>query len=211
MLKAHELIAKFNVDLLFLNEKREFVSRLVGTPALRHTRDQYRLANLLQDFYFVQGIWVPVYVVEKGKMGRALELSGTTQNIEISVYVYEFISNYIRAQWMIYNAAGRCNYRRRTDFAVGVLDGFRKKMEIKSKKRNQKHCDGELIEIKDSQLQDYMAFKYPRTRSVRRGAPRVDSNVIRAGMAAGENLVISKGITEKGNGRKLIGCLDGLH
>ncbi len=209
MLKAHELIAKYNVDLLALNEKRDFTSMLVCMPALRHTREKYHLANLLQDFYFVQGIWVPAYVVGKGKMGRAFEISGTAQNLEIASYVYDFISNYILAQWLKYNEAGLCNHHRRTDFAVGVLDGFRKKMEITHKKENSKRDDGALIAIKDSQLLDYMAFKYPHTRSVRRGTSNVDSNVIRAGMAIGENLVISKGISEKGKGRKLIGCLNG--
>ena len=39
MVKAHALIAKYNVDLLARNARREFVSLFVGQPALRHFRE----------------------------------------------------------------------------------------------------------------------------------------------------------------------------
>jgi hypothetical protein len=66
MAKAHELIAKHNLQLLEQDDNRDFASVFVGRPALRHPREDYALANLLQEFYFVQGIWVPAYVLEKG-------------------------------------------------------------------------------------------------------------------------------------------------
>lgn len=204
MLKAHELIAKYQVDLLALKEKRAYVSMLAGAPALRHTRDKYRLAHLLQDFYFVQGIWVPVYVVEKAKMGRALEISGTARNVEMASYVYDFILNYIDMQWRQYNDQGRYGHHRRTDFAVGVLDGFRRKLECAFMASRAQNSSRALIALQDTQLQEYMAFKYPHVRNLRRRALRVDAGVVRAGRAAGQNLVISKGISKKGRGRKLI-------
>lgn len=205
MLKAHMLIEKYHVDVLALEQKRAFVSLRVGPSALRHSRDRYHLANLLQDFYFVHGIWVPAYVVAKGKMGRALEISGTAQNVEMAAYVYDFISNYIQRQWMDYNHEARLHHRRRTDFAVGVLEGFRKKLTRGTSQKPRKTVSGALLTVKDPQLKNYLAFKYPRIRNVRRDALRVDRNVIRDGVAAGENLVISKGITEKGQKGKLIG------
>ncbi len=91
MMKAHELIAKYNIDLINTNERREFMSIFLGKPALRHWREDYHLAGLIQDFYFVQGIWVPAYVVDKEKMGRVLELSGTARNLKIAEYVLEFV------------------------------------------------------------------------------------------------------------------------
>ncbi|MBW2100434.1 MAG: DUF2786 domain-containing protein, partial [Deltaproteobacteria bacterium] len=63
MAKAHELIEKYNINLISRNENRDFVSIFVGTPALRHFREEYHLSGLLQDFYFVSGIWVSAYVL----------------------------------------------------------------------------------------------------------------------------------------------------
>ena len=90
MAKAHDLMKKYNLQVLEQRRPREFVSVFVGRPALRHFRESYYIANLLQDFYFVQGLWVSAYVLEKGKMGRVLEISGTRRNIKIATYVYVF-------------------------------------------------------------------------------------------------------------------------
>ncbi len=209
MLKAHALIEKYNVDLLALNEHRDFVSILVGPPALRHTRDKYRLANLLQDFYFVEGIWVPVYVMDKGRMGRALEISGTAQNVALGSYVHDFISHYIASQWIQYKNGKRLSHHRQTDFAIGILDGFRKKLTTTVDKKRCNRHRGALVAIDDPQLQTYMAYRYPQVRNIRRSASTTDMNVIQAGIAVGERLVISKGITVKEKGRGRIG-FDGL-
>ena len=53
MAKAHEIIEKYNVDLLEKDAAREFVSVFLGRPALRHSREHYHLSALLQEFYFV--------------------------------------------------------------------------------------------------------------------------------------------------------------
>jgi len=97
MAKAHLLIGKYNVDLLAHEENRNFVSVFVGKPALRHFREEYALSRLLTDFYFVHGIWMPAYVMDKGKMGSVLEISGTIQNIKIAHYVYDFVRQSINS------------------------------------------------------------------------------------------------------------------
>ena len=205
MLKAHELIAMHNIDLLALNRGRRFVSALVGPSALRHTRDKYTLANLIQDFYFVQGVWVPAYVVEKGKMGRVLELSGTSENVEMASYVYDYITHYIQGQWRVFSAGGGHGRKRKVDFAEGVLDGFRRKLAPGKQARLDHEHVRALISLKDPMLDKYLKYKYPRTRSFRRQGGMTDLEVLRAGIAAGETLVIAKGIRETGKSGKLIG------
>jgi hypothetical protein len=91
MTKAHELIARHNIELNRHEDRRQFISIFIGSPALRHPREDYHLANLLQDYYFISGIWVSAYVIKKAKMGRVLEISGTMQNLKIAEYVHDFI------------------------------------------------------------------------------------------------------------------------
>ncbi len=204
MLKAHQLIARYNIDLLALNKERSFVSMLVGRPALRHTRDNYNLANLIQDFYFVQGIWVPIYVVEKGKMGRVLELSGTAANVEMAVYVFDYIRHFIDGQWRLFNGRKGHGLRRKVDFAVGVLDGFRRKLEPTKKFSIDSAQTRALVSLEDPMLDKYLKYKYPHTRSFRRQGVGQDPEILRAGIAAGETLVIAKGVAETSEGGKLI-------
>lgn len=209
MAKAHELIEKHNVELLSRNRKRNFVSLFLGRPALRHFRENYLLANLLVDFYFVEGIWVPAYVVEKGKMGRVMEISGTVQNVKIACYVHDYIVRYIDSQWQAYNAKKSLNRYRRTDFAVGIIEGFRSKLE--SPKNPQPETNGKtaLMRIEDPMLKRYIENKYPRTVRFSRKAPAQDPNVVNDGIKIGQALVISKGITEKAKSGKLL--TDGTH
>ena len=121
MIKAHELMAKYEIEQIVQNAPREYFSIFVGKPALRHFREDYSLALLLMDYYFVKGIWIGAYVIEKGKMGRVLELSGTVQNLQIASYVFDFIQQFIESAWKEYNAGGKLNRYRKTDFSSGIL------------------------------------------------------------------------------------------
>ncbi len=68
MNKAHELIAKHQVEFIEGPNPHPLISAFAGKPCLRHFREDYRLSGLLQDFYYVFGVWVPAYVMEKGRM-----------------------------------------------------------------------------------------------------------------------------------------------
>ncbi len=201
MTKAHELIARYNVELNRHEEKRRFISIFIGSPALRHPREDYHLANLLQDYYFVSGIWVSAYVFEKGKMGRVLEISGTVQNLKIAEYVHDFIEQFIDAQWRNYNQARKLNRFRKTDFAVGIIEGFRDKLESNIKREKAQRDIFALIHKRDPQLDKYVKFKYPYTTSRKITAAQQDRRVVRDGKKVGNQLVIARGICERKTGK----------
>jgi hypothetical protein len=204
MAKAHELITKYNIDLLSEQSgQRDFASVFAGKPALRHSREDYRLAHLLQDFYFVRGIWVSACVLEKGKMGRVLEISGTLQNLKIASYVHDFVRGFIRNQWVEYNKDKRLNSHRKSDFAVGVIQGFRSKLE-QSQKQIENRDEFALIKLEDPLLASYLAYRYPRIVTFRRGVSSQDQKVLKDGERVGRKLVISKGITEKRKSDRLL-------
>ncbi|NVM22040.1 MAG: DUF2786 domain-containing protein [Desulfobacterales bacterium] len=215
MAKAHQLIGKHNVDILAHEENRNFVSVFVGKPALRHFREEYALARLLTDFYFVEGIWVPAYVMDKGKMGSVLEISGTIQNVNIAHYVYDFVRQSINSQWDEYNKDNGLNRYRKTDFAMGIIQGFSSKLKSQSKgdRKVKDTCplvprsgrrERSLIKIEDHLLKKYVGYKYPRTQSVKAKALSHDHNVVNDGVSVGAKLVISKGITQRGKSRRLL-------
>lgn len=204
MAKAHEFIARYNIDLLSRDEDRDFFSVFAGKPALRHFREEYRLANLLRDFYYVYSIWVPAYVVEKGKMGNVLEISGTLQNVKIAGYVYDYIMRYIDSQWRRYNKDKGLSRYRKTDFALGVIEGFHSKLEAQAGKEERIKEKFGLVRIEDPLLRKHIRYKYPRVAAVRRKGLRSDRRVVNDGIDAGRDLVISRGITEKRTGRRLL-------
>ena len=197
MAKAHELISKYNIEIIEKNRQRQFMSIFLGKPALRHTRDVYELSSLLQSFYFVKGIWIPSYVIEKEKMGRVLEITGTLQNLKIASYVFDVVRNYIDSEWFKYNQKKRLNFHRKTDFAVGIVRGFRRKLELQvSPLKNFQDGNYAVAKIEDHHLNSYYRYRYPKISSFKRGGSSEDHGVISDGMDTGKKLVISKGIEE---------------
>jgi hypothetical protein len=201
MAKAHELIAKYNLEVIAHEVQRDFISIFAGKPALRHPREDYHLANLLRDFYFVRGIWISAFVLPKNKMGRVLEISGILHNVQIASYVYNFIKQFIHGQWSEYNQSKRLNRYRLTDFAVGIIEGFRSKLDLQGSKSSRAHRDLALVKTEDPLLEQYLAFKYPHTVTVRKVVSTQDETVLKDGRRAGKRLVIAKGITDNTTGR----------
>ncbi|GBC61872.1 hypothetical protein DENIS_2834 [Desulfonema ishimotonii] len=206
MSKAHVLIAKHNIDLITHSRERVFISAFIGVPALRRFREEYALAHLLQDFYFVRGIWVSAYVMEKGKMGRVLEISGTARNVRMAGYVYDFVRHFTDMQWDAYTRSTPLSRYRKSDFAIGILEGFRSKLESPDDAGGEDTGTREMVRVEDPLLTGYMAYRYPHTRSIRRGAATQDGAVHSDGVRVGKKLVIAQGITETGKGGpRLIG------
>jgi hypothetical protein len=201
MAKAHELIAKYNIELNRHNDERQFVSVFVDSPALRHHREDYHLANLMQDFYLIRCIWVTAYVIPKGKMGRVLEISGTVQNIKIAEYVHDFIRQFIDAQWLKYNSQQRLNRHRKTDFSVGIIEGFRDKLQSSTVAKIDKKDIFALIKRGDPLLERYFKYKYPHTASVKTSRSHQDAGVLRDGKKVGKKLIIAKGVCERNTGK----------
>ncbi len=204
MAKAHQLIEKHNIDLIAVDGKRNFVSAFLGKPALRQRREAYHLATLLTEFYYVTGLWVSTFVLEKGKMGRVLEISGTPQNIKIASYVYDFVNTFINIQWEAYNSDKGLNTYRKTDFAVGIIRGFHTKLKsrkIMADPASAVSAKGRsLAKVEDPRLKAYTAHRYPHTTSFRRKARNQDAGVMDDGIEIGKKLVISKGISERNGG-----------
>jgi hypothetical protein len=201
MAKAHELISKYNLDLLRTEKQKEFISLLVGRPALRHFLEDYALAGLLQDFYFVRGVWVPGYVPEKRKMGRVLEISGTIPNVRIADYVHGYVQRFIAMEWKKYNSDGALNRYRLTDFAQGIIEGFRSKLVSEEEEWKKEHASYALVKKEDPLLKEYVSYRYPHTGTIQAGGGSQDPRVRKDGKRIGKDLVISKGIME-GSGKR---------
>jgi hypothetical protein len=201
MAKAYKWVAKYNVDLLAQEGERNFVSVFVGPAALRHPPEDYSLAHLLQDFYFVQGIWISTYLPEKGKMGRVLEVSGTIQNIKLASYIHDFVRQFIHSEWAKYNQGKRLNRHRQTDFAVGIIEGFRIKIESQRKESEKNRDSLSLMRVEDPLLRKYVAYKYPHTVKVQRGIASRDKKVLQDGRRIGKRLIIAQAIENQGGNR----------
>lgn len=199
MAKAHELLKNHHLDRGLGPDRENFISALVGKPALRHSREHYILAGLLQDFYFVYGVWVPAYALNKARMGTVLEITGRIPNVKTACYVHDFVMRFIEKRWEDYAGPKRLNRNRKADFSVGILEGFRKRLTDEAE-TGKEPCGGlSLVALEERELDKQVAYRYPYLRRNRGGAVRIDAEVLEAGIRVGRNLVIHKGIEGQTN------------
>lgn len=192
MTKAHQLIDRHNIDLIQNHRPRDYVSVFLGRPALRQRREAYHLAAVLSEFYFVEPVWVPAFVLDKERMGRVLEISGTPRNVIMAEYVHDFVQRHIHASWR--QMTGTPNgVRRRSDFAVGVIAGFRETL-TGSIRQPSTAREQAVIRRDDPQLAVYCRDRYPSIRTSRAGGGAMDSRLVAAGEQVGRDMVIHQGI-----------------
>ncbi len=204
--KAHHMILKFNVDMMKKESDRHFISVFVGKPSLRHSREEYMLARLLVDHYFVFGIWVSAFVLEKGKMGRVFEITGSSENVKIAAYVHDFMTRHMDMAWDSFNVGKTLNRSRKSDFTSGLIDGFRSKLitdQTRTKPRVKPSSNVLPVVLHDPALKDYASFKYPRISHFKRRASNCDADLINKGKKIGEKLVLAKGLEKHHQGRML--------
>jgi hypothetical protein len=195
MRKAHELISRHNVDLINQGVEQDYHSIFLGRPCLKHFREAYHMAHLLQDFYFVQGMWIQAWVLEKERMGRVLEISGTLKNVRIAEYIHAAVCRTIDSAWMDYCRGKGLNRYRKTDFAVGIIEGFKTTLQQACATAPPGSVPQLPVRIEDHALSRYVDQRYPNVRSFSRKGRAHDARVLADGTEKGRKLVIARGIT----------------
>jgi hypothetical protein len=202
MTKVHETIARYNIDLLSSPTGRAYCSLCLGEPQLRQSADEYALSRLLQDYYFVEAVWICAYVVDKERMGRILEISGTTENVKMAGYVYDFLKRTIKDQWRVFRKGRAGTPGSKVDFALGLLSGFSEKLKTQDHNlEKDSPATYALMKRDDVQLTTYLRTRHPRLRKMSGSGRSIDEHVHRAGQKVGRNTILTKPI-EHGTARR---------
>lgn len=205
--KAGELIARYNLESIKSKEKRNFESIIITPPSLKRTQAESLAASILDAHYFVKPVWIPVYLPDRRKMGKALEISGTPTNVRIADYVFAFVLNYASKSWQHYKAANP-SCRARSGYMTGVILGFRQKLDQGLKPRCTSEDEGRgqaLVIVKDGQLAAYVDQRYPGVKRSSMVHASTSREAYSDGLEKGKDLVVSKAIASRGgNSGKLL-------
>ena len=195
--KAQYLISRHQIDLVQLKRRRNFFSIFLTEPAVVRDHVLGSLSLLLSDFYYVEAIWTTAWVVEKGRFGRALEISGTSDNLSLAEYVFHFVMRFIDSSWQRFTGSKKLGARRKRDFGIGVVEGFRKRLQAELETMRC-HEPGErgIILWRDPELYAYYRFRHPRISSTSRSY-RQDKDSFNAGLNEGARLTLREGISDK--------------
>jgi len=198
MLKAHQQIRHYHLELFESAEQPAYVSCCLGKAVSRRPRYFYTLANLLQDHYYVYAIWIYSTMSDRLKPGTILEISGTRDDVELAAYVYDFVLLHLERLWKNYRKTHQISGHRKTDFAIGLIQGFTEKISLNEKPvTSYEHA---LLSLAQTRLATYQKQRYPRTCTRQHGS-HSDPHVQKDGLAHGRDLVLQRGM-HKHNGNR---------
>ncbi len=198
MAKAHDYIAKYNIDLLESAKQMSYCSMCIGAPARRQPRDGYAISALLRDYYYVETVYVPMFVLEVSAMGKILEISGTVENVKMADYVYGFLVRVIDEQWAAFSVGKRTGRAQKTDFALGLIKGFREKLDARPKVSTECNIRRvSLVKTEDARLRAYIRERYSSLRGICRRGRRVDAVAHDAGFKAGLATILHKPVDSR--------------
>jgi len=190
MSAAQRLMLKHNIEAAGSGQRARYCFRHLGEPTGRKSEHERRLASILDQFFFVQVIWVPVWRIAEAKRGSILEVCGTRENVELAAYVYDFLMYTADALY-------RADRKRRKDrshsgrrkFLAGVMSGFNERLKGE---RQRSEAQG-LVWVGDAELGGYFRKRHPRVHMARHSVSSGGEAYSR-GQTAGRNIVLRRGV-----------------
>lgn len=166
----------------------------------RTMQDNYVL-NILQSFYGVNAVYSNLHDSIR------YTLLGRKSDVEVSEYLYHFISRFFDDQWEVYckenpvQGAGRRKDHK--SFFYGCSEGIR---EVLRANRKRVVTEMGLVPVDDSKaIREYVHEVFPRLRSAPASSTTIHSNSARqAGAAAGRTFTHTRGVSG-GTTRRQIG------
>lgn len=204
MSKANSFIRKYNLERL---DRQKEVSRysyvIKNTGKKRLQVVERRIAGILTDFFYVDVVYAELFDAEKVEHHKTIELLGTMENVSFAGHVYDFLRQRVELLWRDYRRTFRAPGKLRKTYILGILQGFREKLEkgeegrsiasgLKPKREAYKTISA-LVVAEDQGLKEFSAKRFPRLRKIRYGAPEISCpQTYSAGKHAGKNITIHK-------------------
>lgn len=196
MSAARRLMLKHNLEAP--QASRGYGTRILGAPKGRTTEHERRVGMLLGAHFFVEVLWIPVYVPSTGKRGHVLEIAGTDANLAMAEYAFAFIHRAAEEAWRAHKKASgiRGNTDRRA-YLAGVVAGFHRRLDLEATKAQ---SEG-LVWVGDADLHRFFRERHPRIVHVKRGS-QARHEAFGAGHSKGQSLVLHRPVSAGNEGSR---------
>jgi len=195
--KARRLLLKYNIDVVQLDQERSFSHRYLGAIKGRRASYELWLVQILQEFFFVETIWVESYRTLEDRAGTILQVCGTPANLEMAEYVHAYLTRLLERLWQDYKKAqGLQGNRERQRYYAGVLEGFYHKLQEQERTIR---AEKALVWKGDGKLQEYYRYLNPRVQTSY-GQGVTASAAYRDGLEDGRKVTIQRPVAASREG-----------
>jgi hypothetical protein len=169
------------------------------------------------DYFYVDIVYSELFAPESLESFKTIEMLGTMENVAFARHVYDFLHYRVELLWQNYRKTIRVPGKLRKTYILGLLQGFREKLEQEEKKnglsaklsagRRPQKTISALVVAKDPGLAEFTSRRFPRLRKVQYRSPGIYcSGTYTAGKAEGRKITIHKTLRhEDGNHGRLLG------
>ena len=202
MQRVRELYARHNLDHLRTQAVRQYVHCVISFKRKRSDIADTLISGVLMEHFFVTPVFVTSYDAHDLCEYRALDVMGTRENVELAEYVYHFLRHRAETLWQRHRKATRAPARGRSDFMLGLFQGFGQKLRAPFLTVE----ETALVRSRDAALESFKRQHYPHLRAKTHSGGGHDMNAFHSGHAEGRNLTIHKGIrADNGNRGRALG------
>lgn len=197
MTAARRLMLRHNLDAASAGRAQSrYAFRHLGRPTGRIQEHERVLAGILSEHFFVEAIWVPAYRPAEGKRGSVLEVCGSSTNLELAAYVYDFVLRSAEACWREHRRARKlASNAERGAYLAGLTRGFDEKL----REGERANASEGLVWVGDPQLGAYFRRRHPYVRHVRYQG-KGPSEAFAEGRERGRKLVLHRPVSSGPSG-----------
>lgn len=214
MERATELLYRHNLAMANLDERSDCVRLLIQTGKKQIPTWRKNICCILMDYFFVEVVFSSFYDAQRQDSYKALVLLGRAENVPVAEHCYHFLEQQLAVLWEKNRHRFQGNTRTaKNSYYLGLLDGFTQKLTEQAEKVFRKHQDGkrevatgELMISKDNQLQDFVSFHFPRLRTTKNNAVKLNKDSYEDAIVAGKKIVLHQSLAEKKQGRQRLLC-----
>ena len=218
MQKANELIDKYNLRQRTDDSERRYRHAIINSGKRRLRGWQRMIGVLLRDFFYVRVVMAEAYDPVGNEHHKTIDLFGLAENVAVAEYCYAFLERELALLWRRHQARFKLGgITEKNSYYLGVLAGFQQKLQAQQE-ASRGSVQSSLAETKavaatisaltvaaDHGLDDFLALRYPRLRTVRRAGARINRSTYEHGTTDGHNIVLRKGVgSQEGNRGRLL-------
>jgi hypothetical protein len=171
------------------------------------------IGSILSEHFSVKVIYSSLYDPKDLCEYKVIELLGARENVLMAEYVYHFLWDKIHQLWEQYRQKTRKGGRSKRSYLLGVLWGFRERLNkakkedraaAQSNPRSERSLTQQLVALEDRRLQAFVSWRHPRLVTRRSGGGLHDRHSYSAGIEQGLKLTLNKPISQNSGNRGLL-------
>ena len=211
MQRAAELLARHRLDFDALAEGEGLVHRTINTGGRTLPVHRKAICTMLETCFSVRVICASIYDPMADVSLKTIELLGREEDTAIAEHCYHFLEDRLEALWQKNRRAFAGNGRTaRQSYFLGLLAGFRQSLErgmaanrCPTNHTAQKETLPDAIDLPaltaEQQLDDFVAFRFPRLRRLRRQGITMNPEAYRQAVAEGRELTLHRPVRGDGS------------